>query len=514
MNEIRKAPQRQTTRPQVSSINRANDQAQNQYTKSTLLQQNHNNPDHQPIDDIGPQSRRLMHSRQQHEANRQSLRVADAFQTPVFPIEVFPEKVQKTIHEADERMHYGIDFMGCSMLFAAASAIGNSCIVEMNPDWHEGVTLWVALVGHPGAGKGHALKRALKALVKEDANHHIIYQEEMMAYKKAMSKYHRDSKNSLEESPDEPQPPILKKTILSDTTPEKMAHVHADNPRGICLHVDELTGWLQTFNRYNPGNAQKTYNSSWSRNPIIIDRINSGSIRIETPCIMVGGTIQPKILPELMAEQRGNDGFTHRILFCYPYSPARAWHREPGDNSLLTEWDDAMQRMLALPYEVDGQVVPSVLRFSDDARALLYDWQEILASEINRERRSYVKGLLTKIGQYAIRLSLIMQMIRYAYREDSKEFVGIQAVNAALKLAEYFKTTHMLIYEEIDGSSPLDDLAEDKLALYHALPDKFDRADAVSLASAINMGERSVDRFIKNPRFFRNPKRGHYAKKQ
>ena len=116
---------------------------------------------------------------------------------------------------------------------------------------------------------------------------------------------------------DEPEVPVLKKTILSDVTPEKMGRVHADNLRGICLHVDELAGWLQTFNRYNAGNAQKSYNTAWSRSALIVDRVAAGSIRVEVPCIMVGGTIQPKILPELMAESRGDDGFTHRLLFLF-----------------------------------------------------------------------------------------------------------------------------------------------------------------------------------------------------
>ena len=53
---------------------------------------------------------------------------------PVFPLEVFPETLQGMMREADERLNYGIAFTGCSMLLAAASAIGNSCMVKMSPD--------------------------------------------------------------------------------------------------------------------------------------------------------------------------------------------------------------------------------------------------------------------------------------------------------------------------------------------------------------------------------------------
>lgn len=468
------------------------------------------------MSNANPHAARLQEARERNSA-KQTNNGLDADElkrntAPLFPLEVFPTAVQQMIVEADERMHYGIEFTACSLLFAAASAIGNSCVVEMNPDWQEGVTLWLVLVGHPGTGKGHALKRTLKAIDQLDALRYSVYQEDMHAYKKAMAKYQREKKNSPNDRIEEPEAPILKKTILSDTTPEKMARVHADNQRGICLHVDELAGWLQTFNRYNSGNTQKTFNSSWSRQAIVIDRVHSGSIRIEAPCILVGGTIQPKILPELMAESRGDDGFTHRLLFCYPTSTARPWNRDEIDQSLFTEWDQAMKRLLDLPYEIGEHFVPTVLRFSPDARTLLHDWQSILVQDRNREKRSYIKGVSAKIEQYAIRLSLIMQLIRYAYRQDNKEKVGVEAVGAAIKLADYFKKSHLQIYDEIDSHSPLDELDEVKQSVYDALPEAFKRSEAIPIADSKGMKERTADRFIKDRRYFRKKSQGVYAK--
>jgi hypothetical protein len=468
------------------------------------------------MSDANPHAARLQEARVRNSA-KQTNNGLDADElkrstAPMFPLEVFPTAVQQMIVEADERMHYGIEFTACSLLFAAASAIGNSCVVQMSPDWQEGVTLWLVLVGHPGTGKGHALKRTLKAIDQQDAQRYTVYLEDMRTYKKALAQYQRKKKNNPDDRVEEPQAPILKKTILSDTTPEKMARVHADNQRGICLHVDELAGWLQTFNRYNTGNTQKTFNSSWSRQAIVIDRVHSGSIRIEAPCILVGGTIQPKILPELMAESRGDDGFTHRLLFCYPTSTARPWNRDSIEQSLFTEWDQAMKRLLDLPYEIGESFVPTVLHFTPDAWSLLHDWQSILVKDRNREKRSYLKGVSAKVEQYAIRLSLIMQLIRYAYREDNKEKVGVDAVGAAIKLAEYFKKSHLQIYDEIDSHSPLDELDEVKQAVYDALPEEFKRSEAILVADSKGMKERTADRFIKDRRYFRKKSQGVYAK--
>jgi hypothetical protein len=472
-------------------------------------------------DSIGPQAARLQEARIKNSA-KQSDKSHERYcpnaeeliksASPVFPLEVFPEALQVMTREADERLNYGIAFTGCSMLFAAASAIGNSCVVEMNPDWLEGVTLWMVLVGHPGTGKGHALKRVLKEIEQQDAARYKVWMEDMKRYKRVLELFNREKKKDLVSDADEPEMPIWKKVILSDVTPEKMGRVHADNSRGICLHVDELAGWLQTFNRYNAGNAQKSYNTAWSRSPLIIDRVAAGSIRIDVPCIMVGGTIQPRILPELMAESRGDDGFSHRLLFCSPDVEAKPWNREDYDKSIFRRWDGVMQTLLALPYEVGDVVLPQVLKFRPDAKAMLHDWQNILIQQANHCSSAYIKGVYAKIGQYAIRLSLIMQMIRYACREGSKEEISIESVNSAITLAEYFKVSHLQIYEEIDSHSPLDDLPEDKLNLYQTLPEQFKKSDGVAIASTMNMAPRTFDRFVRNKTFFRKKQWGEYEK--
>ena len=334
----------------------------------------------------------------------------------------------------------------------------------------------------------------------------------MKRYKRALAKFEKDKKKELVSDGDEPEMPVFKKTILSDVTPEKMGRVHADNLRGICLHVDELAGWLQTFNRYNAGNAQKSYNTAWSRSALIVDRVAAGSIRVEVPCIMVGGTIQPKILPELMAESRGDDGFTHRLLFCFPDAEAKPWNREDYDRSIFSRWDGVMRTLLALPYEVGDVVLPQVLTFRPDAKALLHDWQGILIQQANHCRSSYIKGVYAKIGQYAIRLALIMQMIRYACQEGSKEEISIESVNSAIKLAEYFKASHLQIYEEMESCSPLDDLTDDKITLYHALPEQFKKSDGKAIATTMRMASRTFDRFVRNKVFFRKRQWGEYEK--
>ena len=171
-----------------------------------------------------------------------------------------------------------------------------------------------------------------------------------------------------------------------------------------------------------------------------------------------------------------------------------------------------MQRLLALPYEVGDDVLPQVLKFRPDAKTLLHDWQDILTKEANFCRSPYVKGVYAKIGQYAICLSLIMQLVRYACREGSKEEICIESVNSAIRLAEYFKASHLQIYEEMESHSPLDDLPEEKITLYHALPEQFKKSDGKAIATTMRMASRTFDRFVGNKTFFRKKLWGEYEK--
>ena len=49
----------------------------------------------------------------------------------IFPIDVFPEILQKYITANYQSLNNSIDYMGCSLLYTASIIIGNSTIVEV-----------------------------------------------------------------------------------------------------------------------------------------------------------------------------------------------------------------------------------------------------------------------------------------------------------------------------------------------------------------------------------------------
>jgi hypothetical protein len=104
-------------------------------------------------------------------------------------------------------------------------------------------------------------------------------------------------------------------------------------------------------------------------------------------------------------------------------------------------------------------------------------------------------------------------MMRYACGESQKQSVGIEAMEGALKLVEYFKMSAVKVHSIVSNTSPLDKLPTDKQNLYNALPDFFSTHEGVVVAEGLGIAERTFKYFISNRDLFRNTKRGEYEKR-
>ena len=88
-----------------------------------------------------------------------------------------------------------------------------------------------------------------------------------------------------------PKEPVRTRFLVSDITQEAMAKSISENPRGICLYMDELQGWINNFTRYNKGSEEQFYISLFNGYMYISDRkMNTNNIMIDSPFSNVIGT--------------------------------------------------------------------------------------------------------------------------------------------------------------------------------------------------------------------------------
>ena len=132
---------------------------------------------------------------------------------------------------------------------------------------------------------------------------------------------------------------------VTDFTVEALVPILGENPRGVVIVADELTGWVSRMNRYSEGGKggdRAFFLSGWSGANYSNDRKGDrdrGPVRLRKPFLGVVGGIPPAKLSALRGDRPGraagsenDDGFLDRILFAYPEPvPAREedWREVP-----------------------------------------------------------------------------------------------------------------------------------------------------------------------------------------
>ncbi len=428
-----------------------------------------------------------------------------------FPVEVFPLPIQEIIKATNESLNFPIDFIGASMLYAVSVAIGNTHKIEIMKDWQENAVLYLSIVGRAGTNKSHPFSFALKPIEQRDNLKFQKYQKEKQEYDTVvkLTKKERDDQGI-----DVPIKPIWEQHLVTDFTPEALTDVHKFNKRGIGVYADELASWFKNFNRYNKGSEEQFWLSNWSGKPIRINRKTSEPTYIPFPFISVAGTIQPGVLNEL-AQNRTENGFLDRLLFVVPDSLKKDyWSEKQLDTVFIENWEIIIKNLLDVSIIEDETFnpQPEILNFTPEANKLLSEWQRELTDLSNKPENEAISGIYAKMEVYAVRLALILEMMLFACGEGNKQAVGIEAVQGALKLVEYFKNSAFKVHSIVSNASPLDKLPTYKQNLYIALPDTFTTSEGLQIAESMKMTERTFKRFITNKELFEKTRQGGYEK--
>lgn len=429
-----------------------------------------------------------------------------------FPVDAFPLEIQNIISATNESLNFPIDYIGGSILYAISISIGNTHMVELMKGWSENAVIYLAMVGRPGSNKSHPLNFALNPINDEDLRKFKDYEEKKKEYDKIV---HLTKAKKENESVDEPIKPICKKHLLSDFTPEALATVHKDNERGIGAHVDELAGWFKNFNRYNGGSEMEFWLSAWSGGTIKIDRKTGEPVNIALPFISVAGTIQNGVLNDLGKDNRTQNGFIDRILFVVPNDLKKTyWSEIELDPTIIKDWEKIILKLLRLtiPNDNNFNLLPEILRFEPEAKRMILIWQKSNTDQCNNAENENLSSIYCKLEIYALRLSLILELMFYACGESNKQSISTRAVEGALKLVEYFRKSAERANSIISNTNPLEKHPSDKKTLYKTLPINFTTAIGVDISEKLGIPERTFKRFLNEKELFKQVSRGNYKK--
>lgn len=422
-----------------------------------------------------------------------------------FPLDAFPQAVQSVILDMTKYENYMIEFIATSMLSAASTALGGTYRIRIKSDWQSNGALYIILVGRPGLGKTPPLEAAYRPIRKHDYALFKAYEAEVEAWKAA-------GENGRK--------PVLKRTIISDFTPESLLLTHNNNPRSVVILVDEIMGMFNSANRYTNGQLIEQLLTAWSGGALDVTRVsNTIPVHIEHPCINIIGGTQTKRVHELLRKGFEENGLLDRILFVLPKSSRMSeWVNRDDDGEKMsataTRWENILDKVLALDYDTEAEErIPHVLSMDREAKEYFFSWWNSKVERINKiEDDAEVDSREMKHPAHVARLALLMQVLRHASGESHLQFVDMVSVKAAIRLNDYFENSYVRI-----RSFVANDTCEDPpKVLLSMLPDTFDTKTAIAIGKEQQgVSERTVMNYLKelcHSRLLRKAKAGHYEK--
>lgn len=425
----------------------------------------------------------------------------------IFPIDIFPLPLQAYMNECSKTLDASIDYMGCSMLWLSSVIIGNSIQVEVKSGWLENVTLWMAIVGKAGLGKTPSINNIIFPLLKANS-------KEIKDYIKKSEKFNEYNELSKDEKKQHEKVGKPSKTqfIANDITLEALVDLHQESKNAVGVFKDELAGWLKDMNKYRAGSDLEFWLSTWSGKSVSLNRMSRAGSFVENPLIPVLGGIQPSIFNTFYTDENKENGFMDRMLLSYPDLVIESYNDKEIDYRMIKWYSDSVLSFYesikanVVKYSDDGEIVPNVARFSDEAKT---EWKrifnDITTIQNDDNENEYMKSMLPKQKSYIPRFALLIDVMDKFFSDDitdSSMIISQHSVLKAEKLSKYFIATAKKIksnstkvneYKSIIGLNKGKNKKQQFLELYKANPE----VDIKEVALLLNVSVQSIYNYLK-----------------
>ncbi len=385
-----------------------------------------------------------------HGANRAFVDKADEF-TP-FPVDELPPVLAKFCREVAAAVGCDESFPAMVCLAVCAAAIGTSRQVCLKYGWFVPPVLWTLIVGESGTQKSPPFRMAmapLKDKQQRDIDSYIAadiqYQSDLQAYKLA-SKARGSKPDGDVAEPKQPNRPIRKRCIVQDSTIEALAPILNENPRGVLLGRDELSGWLAGFDKYQNKSSASSEVPKWLEiyncEPITIDR-KTGDQRflfVRRPSVSICGGIQPGILSRCLTAEHKDSGLQSRLLMTFPPRQAKQWRDDELSPATQAAYGDAVRELFEFQGDdSSGECKPATLKLSHEARALFRDYVNVTGLE-QSAMHGHLASQWSKLEEIPARLAILLHCVQQVTTGVADHWkVDGPTMQAAINLGEWFK---------------------------------------------------------------------------
>ena len=244
---------------------------------------------------------------------------------------------------------------------------------------------------------------------------------------------------------------------MDDCTIEGLGPILEQNPNGVLVARDELSGWFD-FDRYSGGRGggeAARWLSCYNASPLIVDRKLAPTLYVPAASVTIYGGIQPKTLARAAGSRHVDNGLLPRFILASP--PRRMKEIPEADVSFATA--EAVRTMFdtlgAIRPAQDGS--PKVLDLEPEAVALFREFYREHA-QAQYAASGHFAAVLAKAEGWVGRLALVLHMIAQAGDDPSRgDRIRADSIQAAIGIARWAACEWQRVFIEMTTATAMED---------------------------------------------------------
>ena len=412
---------------------------------------------------------------------------------PSLPDDLLPGCLRDWILDVAERSSTPLEAIACPALVALGTTVGRG--LGIRPHFLDSFVvvpnLWGLDVDRPGALKTYRMWEGLAPLRHLAKRARARYEEqhlpvaaqqerlkaEIEAIKAGLHRASREGKRDevqrlearlcdlLAEA--ERVRAVERRYYTHDATIEKIAMLLVDNPRGLLVVRDELSGLLRSFEKPGREADREFYLEAWNgTGSYITDRVARGTLHVPALCLSVYGTIQPgklrRYVREAVAGGSRDDGLLQRFqLLVWPET--RTWapvRRSPNEEAFrrVLQLFEALDRVdpRQLGARIPEEGIP-YLTFDPEAQELADQWRDELEQRLRSAELARTPAFEAHLAKYRSlmpKLALLIDLVLRArwgndgnFRDFASRPVSAAAVLYAMEWCAFLEQHARKVYE-------------------------------------------------------------------
>ncbi len=359
-----------------------------------------------------------------------------------FPMKALPLSLRRYVVEASDSLDVAPELVAVPLLAVCSGLIGNARVLELKEGWSEPAVLWALIVAPSGDKKSPALDSVLRPLKRIESDLHEKYRRKMLAHRRKRRDFDRKLKAWIrtpdKRQPREPREPKSERLSVDDASLPAVASLLRDNPRGLLLAQDELSGWIHVVSK----NASHWLEMHGARS-LTVDRKSHDEpvIHVRNAALSVVGGIQPGVLDRIMNQKLVDGGFLARFLVALAEPRTARWTETRLDRASESELQSLYLRLRALEPDrgaSPGSIEPRTIRLGPGAKERWIDFHNRHEKE-GEELEDPLALAWPKLTGCAARLALVLHCVREALgRSRDPTLISTRTMEAAIEFADWF----------------------------------------------------------------------------